>query len=182
MAAVESTFLADILEDCSGALAYDTGTPDHYWGGGDACLAIAVRFTPPSYPWVFDLAQFWPYAFSETWDIEVHVWDDDGPAGMPGSDLIPPVAHNCTGVESWENVNLPSITIDSGEFYIGWLQTTAATYYNGDDDDVSYDGRSYARFPDGIWYSYSDLLVYDNIMIWQGCQGAAAPDAQAVAS
>jgi M6 family metalloprotease-like protein len=182
MAAVESNFDSYILEDCTEALYYDTGRPDHYWGGGDVGLAIAVRFTPPSYPWVFDLAQFWPGSMSETLDIEVHVWDDDGPGGMPGSDLIPPVAHNCTGVESWENVNLPSITIDSGDFYIGWFQTTAATYYNADDDDVSYDGRSYARFPDGTWFNYSDFLVYDNVMIRQGCQGAAVPDVQAAAS
>ena len=175
MAAVESNFDSGILENCVEALFYDTGRPNHYWGGGDVGFAIAVRFTPPSYPWVFDMAQFWPGAISETLDIEVHIWDDDGPGGMPGSDLIPPIVHHCTGVEGWENVNLPSITIDNGEFYIGWFQTTAATYYNADDDDVSYDGRSYARFPDGTWYNYSDLLAYDNIMVRQGCQGTAVP-------
>jgi hypothetical protein len=178
MAAVESTALFGV---CSGALAYDTGVPDHYWGGGSAGLAIAVRFTPPSYPWVFNLAQFWAYANSDTLKMEVHVWDDDGPDGLPGSDLISPVAHKCTGAERWENVNLPSITIESGEFYIGWLQTGAATYYNGDDDDVSSDGRSYLRY-DGDWYNFSDWGIFDNMMIRQGCRGAAAPDAQGAAA
>jgi Zn-dependent metalloprotease len=170
----------EFVGECSGELYYDTGTPDHYWGGGDVGYAIALRFTPPSYPWTFDLAKFWPYSGSETLDIEVHVWDDDGPGGLPGSDLITPITHLCSATESWDNVSLPSITVDSGEFYIGWLQTTANTYYNGDDDDESSDGRSYVRFSDGTWYNFLDLGIYDNMMIRQGCQSMPAAEVQTV--
>gem|GEM_PF-1471389 len=170
-----------IPDECSGELYYDTGTPGSYWGGGEVGYGIAVRFTPPSYPWIFDLAKFWPYSGSETLDIEVHVWDDDGPGGLPGSDLITPILHNCVGTEHWEDVNLPTITIDSGEFYIGWIQTTSLTYYNGDDDDVSSDGRSYARFPDDTWFNFLDFGVYDNMMIRQGCQSMPAADMETIA-
>ena len=169
-----------IPDECSGELYYDTGTPDHYWGCGDVGYGMAVRFTPPSYPWIFDLAKFWPYSDSGTLDIEVHVWDDDGPGGLPGSDLITPILHNCVGTEHWEDVNLPTITIDSGEFYIGWLQTTSLTYFNGDDDDVSSDGRFYVRFPDGSWMNSLDLDIYDNMMIRQGCQSMPAADLETV--
>jgi len=154
---------------CSGALSYDTGDPGWHWAVNDG-YGIAVRFTPLSYPWTLDQAKFWPWSSSGSLDLEVHVWDDDGTGGLPGTDLISPIMHHCNSADQWENIDLPSTTIYEGEFYIGWIQTTSDLYYNGDDDDASYDGRSYVRYPDGTWENFSDLAKEENIMIRQGCQ------------
>lgn len=78
--------------------------------------------------------------------------------------------HHCNSADQWENIDLPSTTIYEGEFYIGWIQTTSDLYYNGDDDDASYDGRSYVRYPHGTWENFSDLAKEENIMIRQSCQ------------
>ena len=159
-----------LIDECSGELYYDTGIPDHYWGGGSAGLGMAVRFSPPGYPWTFDLAGFWPWSNSETLDIEIHVWDDDGPGALPGSNLIPPFIHHCGGTEQWEDVNLPTITIDSGDFYIGWVQHDSSTYFNGDDNDPSSDGRSYLRDNAGLWNNFLNFWITDNLMIRQSCR------------
>lgn len=161
---------------CSGELYYDSGTPFDYGGGGLPDFGIAVRFTPPSYPWTFDLARFYPYSGTLTLDFEVHVWDDNGPGGLPGSDLITPFVHHCSATEQWEAVNLPSITIESGDFYIGWIETSSGTYYNRTDNNPSYNGRSYWRFMDGSWYNFSDWFLSDNMMIRQGCQNPVVVD------
>lgn len=60
-----------------------------------------------------------------------------------------PLNLGCNSADQWKNIDLPTTTIYDGEFYIGWIQTTSDLYYNGDDDDASYDGRSYVRYPDG---------------------------------
>jgi hypothetical protein len=155
---------------CSGELYYDSGTPSDYGGGGLPDFGLAVKFTPPSYPWTFDLARFYPYSGTLTLDLEVHVWDDNGPGGLPGSDLIPPFVHHCSATEQWEEVNLPSITIESGDFYIGWIETSSGTYFNRTDDNPSFNGRSYLRDTDGNWYNFVDWFLPDNMMIRQGCQ------------
>ena len=156
---------------CKGDLVYDTGVPGWHWSVNKN-YGIAVRFTPPVYPWTFDLAKFWPWSDTGTRDIEVHIWDDDGPAGLPGRDLITPFIHRAEGTGHWESVNLPVVTINTGEFYIGWIQKTADPflYYNGSDDAESSNGRSYVRYPDGSWKNFLSIGQNDNIMIQQGCQ------------
>ena len=158
---------------CSGELSYDLGASVWSWAVNKD-QGIALKFTPPSYPWTIDQVKFWPWSGSGTFDIEVHVWDDDGAGGLPGSDLIPPFVHHCINSDGWEKVNLPAgITIGSGDFYIGWVQISQAPalFYNGYDGNTTYHGRCYVRYPDLTWKNFSDLDVNNNMLIRQGCRG-----------
>jgi hypothetical protein len=157
--------------ECSGELSYDLGSSVWAWAVTKD-HGIALKFTPPSYPWTIDQAKFWPWSGSGTFDIEVHVWDDDGPGGLPGSDLIPPFVHHCVNSDGWETVNLPTgITITGGDFYIGWVQISPSDlFYNGYDGNTTYHGRSYVRYPDLTWKNFSELNEYQNMLIRQGCR------------
>ncbi len=159
----------DQMRQCSGILYYDTGTPDwHYTvntGSG-----IAVKFTPPGYPWTIGQACFWPWSGSASLDFEVHVWDDDGDSGLPGSDLFEPFIHSSSNTDQWECINIPSVTISEGEFFIGWTPVSEQYFYIGGDSDSSSQGRSFIKDSDGTWINFLDLPNTDNIMIRQECQ------------
>jgi hypothetical protein len=155
--------------ECAGELGYDSGTPGWHLAANPGS-GLAVKFTPTQYPWTFDLARFWPWSSSAGLDFEVHVWDDDGPGGLPGTDLMTPVSHHAGLADQWEAVGLPQITIESGEFYIGWIQPEGDLYYNGRDADATYTGRSYVFFLGEGWQNFSDAGVEYDLMVRQGCQ------------
>jgi hypothetical protein len=160
------------LQQCSGDLFYDSGTPDQHYAV-TASNGIAVKFTPPtptSYPWTIDQVMFWPWSNSQSLDFEVHVWDDDGPGGMPGSELITPFIHSSSNTNQWESISIPKVTISSGEFFIGWIQVGDQLYYNAYDDSAVSQGRSYIKGSDGQWQNFLDLPNNNNMMIRQGCQ------------
>ncbi|HHP7236659.1 MAG TPA: thrombospondin type 3 repeat-containing protein [Desulfobacterales bacterium] len=155
---------------CSGALFYDNGIPDWHWSVNPE-YGVALKFTPPSYPWTIDRVQFWPWSDTGAMDVTVHIWDDDGPGGLPGQTLLPAFEHRCVNTDTWEPVDLPAgVTITSGSFYVGWVQSTASLFYNGSDNDSAYDGRSFVRYPDGSWKNFADIGREVNIMIRQGCR------------
>jgi hypothetical protein len=161
------------MRQCSGVLSYDTGTPAWHYAVNPG-KGIAVRFTPPSssYPWTIDRASFWPWSASPSLDFEVHVWDDDGPGGMPGTDLVTPLMHSSSNTDQWESINIPKVTIYEGDFYIGWIQVGDQLFYNGIDNTSSSQGRSYIIGTDGQWHNFQDLDPPENrnMMIRQGCQ------------
>ena len=162
-----------IGRSCSGEIYYDNGSAGWHWSVPPS-YGIAVKFTPPSYPWTIDRVLFWPWSETETMDVTVHVWDA-GADGLPGQTLIAPFRHSCVSTDTWEVVNLPtSITITSGDFYVGWVQSTPgpALFYNGSDNDSIYDGRSFVRYPDGSWKNFSEIGQEVNMMIRQGCRFA----------
>jgi len=128
-----------------------------------------VRFTPPFYPWTINQAEFWPWSSSGGLGFEVHVWDDNGTGGLPGSDLITPFLHQASATDQWEAVSLPSVTIESGDFYIGWVQPSGGLYYNARDDDATYTGRSYV-FGSGGWVTLESLGDDHDMMIRQSCR------------
>jgi hypothetical protein len=154
---------------CSGDLAYDGGTPGWHHATNEG-YGMAVRFTPASYPWTFDQAEFWPWSSSGGLDFEVHVWDDDGPGGSPGSNLITPFVHHAVATDQWEEVGLPSIGIESGEFYIGWIQPVGGLYYNAIDGDLTPTGRSYILSSDGSWKNLTEIGEDRDMMIRQSCR------------
>ena len=127
-------------------LSYVDGTPDSYFGYGSPGNGFAVKFTPTSYPVVLNLARLLPnndnpYMF--------YVWDDDGTGGAPFTVID---SHYVEKVfpGQWNYVNL-NISIDSGSFYIGYIETNDGTNYFGR-DTLNLDNTSWV-FSGGSWES-----------------------------
>jgi hypothetical protein len=114
------------VERAYNELGYDDGweLSGHAWtcaGSG-----YAVRFTPPSYPIELLTARInfwpnWPNINHETFAI--YVFAGDGRDRQPGTYLGGPVYHTATNWY-WNDVDISGlhITIESGDFYILYLQ------------------------------------------------------------
>jgi len=146
------------LLDSVDSLSYDDGTPDvfdnasaKYLGWGNPGGGMAIRFTPSTYPVTIKTASFY---VSDTTPFELHVWDDDGPGGSPGTDLLTAFQVNPAVSEDWFDVDLlsHSISISSGDFYIGWIEL-ASTNHVGADTSAPYDNRTWV-YNESAW----DLL------------------------
>jgi len=155
-------------------LAYDDGQVDEHIGHGDKGGAVAVRVTPQSYPCYPTHIRFVPYEDS---GITVKVWDNDGPRGSPGT-VLGSIKANVKGAGGWFDVDISSLAlkIDSGSFYIGWVEG-GTTYYNGLDMDPPYQQRSWAYFPSfDVWLPFEQVGLLGNLMVRvRECPIAAAP-------
>jgi hypothetical protein len=136
------------LKRVANELIYDDGAADGCYDWTLADGGFAVRFTPPSYPVNLEtaricLCQDWPDSDHEQFAVEVY--DDNGIGGAPGTKLGGPVYHTATDW-GWCDVDISGlgITINSGGFYIAYIQLTdppnceALSY----DNDTLY-GRSW---------------------------------------
>lgn len=111
---------------------YDDGTPEHqaYIYNRDNAesyednqVGWAMRLTPPSYPFKVTKVKF---MFGEmTYDFYLHIWDDDGANGGPGTELLhTPYLIDYSSVPAgqwWEHdVSSKNVIISSGSFYVGF--------------------------------------------------------------
>lgn len=120
-------------------LSYDDGSFETslYWGLGN--IKWAVRFTPGQY--LFNLTQVRIRISSTPGVAEVHVWDDDGTDGKPGSDLITPF--NTSFTTSWNDILLnESVTVSSGDFYVGFRQLGSTENALSMDNNTPIDNRT----------------------------------------
>ena len=74
------------------------------------------------------------------------------------------------------------MTVQSGDFYIGWIQPAGGQYYNGRDDDGSYTGRSYLLSSDGNWQNVSEVGQEHDLMLRQGCRDEQTPESTTAAA
>lgn len=145
-------------------LAYDN-EPRYYLNDAQP---YAVRFTPESYPAMLmqTMVDLYGYpAFSGTHSL--YVWDDDGPNGMPGTQLLQidglVVEHPYVG---FETIDLSSygIVIEDGDYYIG------VGNFVQDDQGILVDtfpdqGRSYCYY-EGQWYPLTEAYeTVTNLLI-----------------
>jgi hypothetical protein len=160
------------VERAYNELGYDDGweLSGHAWtcaGSG-----YAVRFTPPSYPIELLTARInfwpnWPNIYHETFAI--YVYAGDSRDRQPGTCLGGPVYHTATNWY-WNDVDISGqhITIESGDFYILYLQLSGYP----DCEALSFDrgqpyyGRSW-EYSGGGWslsqqaYNYMIRCVVD---------------------
>lgn len=143
-------------------ISYDDGGAEGFVrfssspGGG-----LAVRFTPSTYPVKIKTARFFVDTLKS---FELHVWDDDGIGNIPKSNLITPFTATPPVADTWFDIDLSSynITINDGDFYIGWIETWATSgppprvNNLGFDENVPHDVRSWV-FDRSSWFSLSDL-------------------------
>jgi Zn-dependent metalloprotease len=87
-------------------LLYDEGVPAGYFGYGQAGGGFAVRMTPLVYPATLSAMRLYSRRTSSTVTVDLHVWDDDGPSGTPGSELIIPRTVTISGRGGWEEFPL----------------------------------------------------------------------------
>jgi Zn-dependent metalloprotease len=144
-------------------LAYDDGQPDEYVGYGGKGGALAVRITPQSYPCYPTHIRLFPYGDST---ITVKIWDNDGPRGLPGT-VLGSVNVNAKATGNWFDVDISSLglKIDSGSFYVGWVEGDKS-YYNGLDADPPYYQRSWVYFHSfDVWEPFEGAGLLTNLMV-----------------
>lgn len=143
-------------------LVYDDGQTDGYVGYGDKGGALAVRITPQNYPCYPTHIRFLAY---EDCTITVKVWDNDGSRGLPGT-VLGSVNADIKATGDWFDVDIShlGLKIDSGNFYVGWVEGDN-TYYNGLDLDPPYYYRSWVYFPSYGWVPFEDAGLLANLMV-----------------
>ena len=116
---------------------------------------IAVKFTPVSYPAHLDFATFYTRAAEA--GIQLQIYDDDGPAGRPGTPLLAYTPTITPQANSWNRVDLQdyNLQISSGHFYISMQWLTSEQPVLGYDEQFPHAGRSW--YFDGIaWSNFID--------------------------
>ncbi len=164
-------------------VGYDDGSHEDYASLGTADGYLAVKLTPPDYPSRLKSVQFY-VLFQAPYPFYLHVWDDNGNGGKPGTQLITPILVDPVALPSisdtgWLEIDLSNenLTVPSGDIYVGWSQVTdVSTGWIGFDMS-SQNSRSYAYLSDptfillfGEWPNLDDLASLDpsysgNIMI-----------------
>jgi len=151
-------------------IAYDDGTAETGRGRAMARSGYAVRFTPPLGRIQLLTAKFYILGFkNHPAPIEIHVWDTGH------NDLIRPLRATPTE-RGWFELDLsPQNLIIGGDFYIGYLQTTAEAYPWIGLDTTNPDGRSY-MVPDWLLVTSrgkpaGDIMIRAEVMLLQGGGG-----------
>ena len=107
---------------------------------------LAVRFTPTSYPVNLESATFYFInSNNSTNDVDVVVYDDDEPGGMPGGTelLRKTLTYVPTG---WNTISISGVSITSGDFFISIEKNDPNQKLVQDDTGF---GRSYHYGPSG---------------------------------
>ena len=151
-------------------LAYDDGQNDNlYIGYGGPRGALAVRMTPQSYPSYLTRIRLVPYPGMDS-TIELTIWDDDGPDGLPGT-VLAALETDVPGTGDWFDVGIASLglKIDDGSFYVGWVEDQKP-YYNAIDMDPPYHQRSWLYLPYlREWLTFTNVGFLANLMVRVEC-------------
>jgi len=117
-------------------IAYDDGDAETSINAGTLNY-ITVKFTPSGYPADLYRASFYMVGTSNGVGL-VHVWDDDGENGMPGTILLEAFPITFVG-DTWKYVSLSdfNITITDGSFYVGMRETDQTPPIGVDTDNPS---------------------------------------------
>ncbi|MBS1493644.1 MAG: T9SS type A sorting domain-containing protein [Bacteroidetes bacterium] len=123
-------------------LAYDNGTNTGgiSWSGGTG--AVAMYFVPPVYPARIDTLRFFIPSNASNVSFFGKIYRDDGPGGLPGTEL-----YSSSAITPTLNVFTPivvpgAITINSGGFYVSW-EMNGASIQIGEDITAPISNRSF---------------------------------------
>lgn len=157
--------------DCDnqpGIVIHDDGIIDNGYSGAQGLVSTVIfadKFTPAVYPSIYtsvclDLITF--PGGPTTHNIEVVVFDDDGPGGSPGTELgALPVTATVHAVDSvpaspeWNSFDISSLAIivNDGSVYIG---ARYAVPVSGSNVFVSSDETGTVGFAGGYWFNDLD--------------------------
>jgi hypothetical protein len=148
-----------------GQIAYDDGLVDNiYIGYGSPGGGLGVRMTPRSYPSYPEQLRFFSNP-TDTATVTVKIWDDDGAGGLPGT-VLGSLETTISPAGDWFDVDISSLglSIDSGSFYVGWIEGDSS-YFNGMDMDPPYYGRSWIYYIHKGWVAFEDAGLLANLMV-----------------
>jgi len=167
--AMTDTFAVVTGYTCGVQFAYDDDEAELFnWSETDS-FCWAVRFTPPSTPFVLCAAEFAVAAFhpdSSHSPVRVQILDDDGPAGMPGTILREVVRGSVGNMIGgfptpgawWATAILHNDAMEplelSGDFYIAVANPPGSVEAFGLDTSSINAGRSVVFDPcEGEWFA-----------------------------
>ncbi len=148
-------------------IAYDDGVAETSTNVGSGNY-LAVKITPDRYPSEIKRVKF----YVPTTDLGicgVRVWDDDGEDGLPGTEWTPPSGVIMQLAQGWNVKDMSSlgIYIGSGDFYVGWEETSNTPPIGIDLDDPDF--RSYINIdgspPVGTDGEWADLYLDGDFMV-----------------
>lgn len=138
-------------------IRYDDGICDNWTVWGTGGNMNAVKFTPLSYPVHITAGKVhigteenYPAGANPFIPFEIAIYDDSGPAGMPGQPIGDPITVTPTDYGWLEFFFTPWATISSGNFYLVMIQGGNSPNAAGiciDETDPQL--RSYARYVTG---------------------------------
>lgn len=138
------------VSDCAGGEIHDDGVPENGYGWNAATVTDGRdvdNFTPTSYPFTYTQACIcWVRLGADT-DISFNldVYDDDGPAGAPGT-LLGSVPATATGVPTAlpgafydYDISSLNLNITSGQVFIGprWNATVEQSFFVCSDQSLT---------------------------------------------
>ncbi|MBM3313346.1 T9SS type A sorting domain-containing protein [candidate division WOR-3 bacterium] len=138
-------------------LTYDSGTPGNsmYWNGPGG---FGNRFVPPVYPCSISAVRQHMSSQSGSVNVQMAIYDDDGPGGSPGTVLYSTTIN--VGTADWYSANLPTpVVIDEGAFFVGSTSETSSDPSFGMDSipPLSFQGWEYT----GVWAPSRDGTARD---------------------
>ncbi len=136
-------------------LHYDDGSPETYLEVTDA---NCERMPPASTPYPFRiLAVLWN-SFDTT-PFELHIWDDDGAGGLPGTSLFSQVVTPPSS--GWFEVQItPPVTIPDGRVYIGCMTLVGIGFDLTDPDyNEAYWDMGFGWEPLSDYGYFGDFLI-----------------------
>jgi hypothetical protein len=159
--------------DCDnepGIVIHDDGVIDNGYSGGQGVVNTVIfadKFTPAIYPSIYTAVCLDFITFPggpTTHDIEVVIFDDDGPGGTPGTELGSlPVTATVHAVDSvpaspeWNSFDIASLAVivSDGSVYIGARYSVPAT---GSNVFMSSDETGTVGFAGGYWFNDLDAV------------------------
>lgn len=112
----------------------------------------------------------------------IRFWDDEGDDGFPGTELGEAILVEEI-VEGWNQVAVsdPDVTVDDGDIYIGWQETTDSPNL-GLDFNGGVDDRSYFQASGGSWEPLSNLYNADLMIraLMESSVGVSSPQTESV--
>ncbi len=154
-------------------LIYDDASAEDYGDIGSTSGFLAAKFKPAAYPAQLKTARF--YVWDQTaYPFELHLWNDDGGAGKPGTELMPPLVVDPVAPSAavpahevaWFDVDLSArnIVINRGEFYIGFRQIEGdkVNQLGFDMRGASYHpyARSWGFLPELGWFNLDEYCQW----------------------
>ena len=136
-------------------IAYDDGSAETSFNVG-ALNFLAVKFTPSAYPVDLYRASIFTVGTSNGVGL-LHVWDDDGENGLPGTILLNAFPLSMIG-DTWQQLLLNDfdIEITEGSFYVGIMGTDQTPPIGIDTDNNA--ANSILDYENSGWLPFGDFF------------------------
>lgn len=136
-------------------LYYDDGTFENCLYASELGPHSGVRFSPGQAV-TLTTAKFYAYNYATPTDpVNIYVYDDAG--GLPGTEIAGPFPAQAGGPDEWVEVDLGSIAVGPGDFFITTEYTTIDGPCVGADTDEPYNQRTVWGSPSDGWSYLADF-------------------------